>query len=253
MDHQSGGPLAGQRVEFVDRLHLVVPERQAPGAVLQMRRENLDAVAPDPERAAVEVVVVAPVLQLYEALEEMVAVKAFSRCRHGRHFGIRLDRAYAIDAGHAGHDDDIAPLQQGARCRVAHPVDLLVDRGFLLDIGVGARDIGFRLVVVVIGNEILDGVLREEALHLGVELGRQRLVGGHDEGRAAHLADDMGGGEGFAGPGDAEQDLFALAPAETGEELFNRLRLVAAGSKSEEMPNAARSGAGMPACAASGV
>ncbi len=71
---------------------------------------------------------------------------------------------------------------------MAHAVDLFVDGGILLDIGVGARDIGFRLVVVVIGDEILDRVLREEVLHLRVELGRQRLVRREDEGRALQVS-----------------------------------------------------------------
>jgi hypothetical protein len=51
---------------------------------------------------------------------------------------------------------------------VAHPVDLLVDLGFLLDEGVGARDVGLGLVVVVVGDEILHRVLGEEALELAV-------------------------------------------------------------------------------------
>ena len=79
---------------------------------------------------------------------------------------------------------DVAPLEERARRRVAHAVDLLVDRGFLLDIGVGPRHIGFGLVVIVVGDEILDRVLREEALHLAIELRRQRLVGREDERRA---------------------------------------------------------------------
>ena len=48
---------------------------------------------------------------------------------------------------------------------MAHAVDLLVDRGFFLDIGVGARNIGFGLVVVVIGDEILDRVVGKEDLN----------------------------------------------------------------------------------------
>jgi hypothetical protein len=59
---------------------------------------------------------------------------------------------------------------------VAHPVDLFVDLAFLLDVGVRARDIGLGLVVVVVADEILDRVVREEALELAVELRGQRLV-----------------------------------------------------------------------------
>jgi hypothetical protein len=67
---------------------------------------------------------------------------------------------------------------------MAHAVDLLVDRGFLLDVGVGARNVGFRLVVVVVGDEILDRVVGKERLELSVELGGERLVRREDEGGA---------------------------------------------------------------------
>jgi hypothetical protein len=62
------------------------------------------------------------------------------------------------------------------RRRVAQLVDLVIDRRVLLDVGVGRGDVGFGLVVVVVGDEVLDGVLGKELLELGVELGRQGLV-----------------------------------------------------------------------------
>jgi hypothetical protein len=58
----------------------------------------------------------------------------------------------------------------------AQPVDLLVDLGVLLDIGIRARDIRLGLIVVVIAHEIAHGVMREELFELGVELRRQGLV-----------------------------------------------------------------------------
>jgi hypothetical protein len=117
---------------------------------------------------------------------------------------------------------------------VAHAVDLLVDRRFLLDIGVGPRDIGLGLVVIVIGDEIFDGVVREERLELAVELGGQRLVGGEDQRRALRRLDHLGHGKGLAGAGDAEQHLGALArfasnAADALDELVDGLRLVAGG------------------------
>ena len=130
--------------------------------------------------------------------------------RH-RRARIGLHRADAVDARHRGHDDHVVALQDRPRRRMAHAVDLLVHRGILFDIGVGARDIGFRLVVVVIGNEILHRVLGEEVLHLGVELGGQRFVGRQDQRRALHDLDHLGHGEGLARAGDAEQHLVALA------------------------------------------
>src|SRR5216683_2074558 len=64
---------------------------------------------------------------------------------------------------------------------VPQPVHLVVDRGVLLDVGVGLRNVGFRLVVVVIRDEVLDGVAREHLTQFVGELGREGLVGQHDQ------------------------------------------------------------------------
>src|SRR3712207_8812383 len=47
-------------------------------------------------------------------------------------------------------DDDVVPLQKRTSRRVPHPVDRLVHRAFLLDVKVGPRHIGLRLVIIVI-------------------------------------------------------------------------------------------------------
>ncbi len=70
----------------------------------------------------------------------------------------------------------------------AQAVDVLVDRGVFLDVDVALRDVRFGLVVVVVADEVVDGVVREEALELLVELGRERLVVREDERRLAEAA-----------------------------------------------------------------
>ena len=39
------------------------------------------------------------------------------------------------------------------------PLHVVVDRAVLLDVGIGLRDIRLGLVVVVIGDEVFDGVV----------------------------------------------------------------------------------------------
>ena len=75
--------------------------------------------------------------------------------------GVRV--AETVDAGDAGDDDHVAPLKQRARRGHPQAVDLFVDRRFFFDVGVRGRNVGFRLVIVVIGNEILDRVFGKEA------------------------------------------------------------------------------------------
>src|SRR5258706_425011 len=54
-EFQLGGLRPGERIELADRLDLVAEQVDAPGAVLVMRRENIDGVAAHPEGAAGEV------------------------------------------------------------------------------------------------------------------------------------------------------------------------------------------------------
>ena len=80
--------------------------------------------------------------------------------------------------------------RRSSRERVAEwrslSISSLMEESFSM-IGVGRGDVGLGLVVVVVADEVLHRVLREELLELAVELGRQGLVGGDDQGRAVQL------------------------------------------------------------------
>ena len=219
--------VAGERIEFLDVLHGVAEQVHAPGAVLIVRREDVDDVAAHAKGAAGEVGLGALVLQRDEVGDQLALVDALALLQRERHRGIGLDRADTVDAGHRGDDDDVVALEQRARRRVAHAVDLLVDREVLFDVGVGARDIGFGLVVVVIADEILDRVVGEEALELAIELGGQRLVRRQDDGGALRRLDHLGHGVGLAGAGDAEQHLRAVVALDALDQFLDRGRLVA--------------------------
>ena len=107
------------------------------------------------------------------------------------------------------------------------PLDLFVNGRILLDVGVGARDVGFRLVVIEVADEIFDRVAWEELFELGVKLRRQRLVVRDDERRPVELADDVGDRECLARAGHAEQRLMPIPGLERFDQLGDRLPLVA--------------------------
>ena len=226
-EFQLVGLLAGERIELLDRFDFVAEQRHAPGAILIVRGENLDRIAADPERAAIEIAGGALVLQCDQVGQQCALIEPLALLERERHRRISLDRADAVDAGHRSDDDHIVALEQRARRRMAHAVDLLVDRGILLDIGVGARDIGFRLVVIVIADEIFDRVVGKEALELAVELRRQRLVRRQDQRRALRLLDHLRHGESLARAGDAEQHLAAVVTADAFDQIGDGPRLVA--------------------------
>ena len=140
---------------------------------------------------------------------------------------VLLRRAEAVDAGDRRHHDHVAPGQQGVGRGVAQPLDLLVDRGVLLDVGVGLGDVGLGLVVVVVGDEVLDRVVGEQLAQLVGELGGQRLVGLHHQQRSLHLLGHPRHGRGLAGAGGAEQHDVLHAALDPLGDLRDRRRLVA--------------------------
>lgn len=74
---------------------------------------------------------------------------------------------------------------------------MFVNRGIFFNESVGIRYIGFRLIVVVVGNEIFYRVFREEFFYFVIQLGRQRFVGRKYYGWALKVSNDIGNGEGF--------------------------------------------------------
>ena len=110
---------------------------------------------------------------------------------------------------------------------MAQPVDLVVDRAVLLDVRVGRGEVGLGLVVVVIGDEVLDPVLREELAELRGELGGEALVGRQHQRRPLHLRDHVGDGERLPRAGDAQQRLEPVPRSTPVDQRFDRLGLVA--------------------------
>ena len=115
------------------------------------------------------------------------------------------------------------------RGRVPQPLDVVVDRRVLLDVGVRLRDVRLGLVVVVVGDEVLDGVVREQLPQLVGQLGGQRLVRRHHQRRPLQLLDQPRGGRRLAGAGRAQQHDVLLARADAPLQVVDRRRLVAGG------------------------
>ena len=167
--------LAGHRIDRRDARHDIVVQLEADDHVV-VRRMHLDHVAAHAEAAA-------PDFESLRGYWIATSCSSSSRAREPR-AGARVDahaapvlgRAEAVDARHARHDDDVVALEQHRRGLQPQPVDVVVDARVLGDVRVGGRHVGFGLVVVVVGDEVADRVVREELPELAVELGRQRLV-----------------------------------------------------------------------------
>ena len=218
----------GHGVQRGQGLDLVPEELDADGELL-VHRDDLHRVATHAEGAPGEVDVVAGVLHRHEAPQKIVPVDLLAHFQ-GRHpVHVLLGGAQAVDAGDRGDHDDVPAGEQGVGGAVAQALNLVIDGGVLLDEGVRLRDVGLGLVVVVVGDEVLHRVVRQQLTELSGHLGGQGLVRLKDEGGALDLLDEPGGRRGLAGSRGAKQDDVLLPRPQTLSQLGDRRRLVPAG------------------------
>ncbi len=220
--------VAGERIEARDRVDLVAEKFQAHRFLVRGRGINLDHVAAHPEFSPAEAHVVALVKHVDEPPEDGFARDLLAAFHRQEHAQIILRRSHTVDARDARDHDHVPPGKKRARRGKPETLDLLVNRRILLDVGVGARDVGLRLVVIEVADEIFDRVAREELFELRVKLRGERLVVRNDERRPVEFADDIRDREGLAGTGHAEERLMAIAGFDGLEQLGDRLPLVAA-------------------------
>ena len=220
--------LARHHVEGHDALDGVA-EHLDPQRLLLVGRMDLDRVAPGPERPPDEVDVVAGVLQIDELAQDVALVVLLADGEPENAVPVLDRRAQAVDARDRGHHDDVPAHEQRRGGGVAQAVDLVVDRRVLLYVGVGRREVGLGLVVVVVRDEELDPVLGEQVPQLGAELGRQGLVRLDDESGALDLFDHPGDRGRLPGAGDALEGLVPVPSLRSLDERGDGSGLVAGG------------------------
>ena len=166
-----GDGVPSQRIDFTNPLDLVAPHLDS-HSLLFVRRENLHRITAHPERPALEAHVVTRVLDFHQRSENVVArdLLAFGQSYHLLAIAARI--AQTVNRRDGGYDNYVAALHQTRRRAEPQTIDVFIDRGVLLDVGIRRRDVGFRLVIVVVRDEVLDRIRGEETLELPIELCR---------------------------------------------------------------------------------
>ena len=111
---------------------------------------------------------------------------------------------------------------------MAKSFHIVIDVGILFDIRIGLRNIGFRLVVVIIRNEIAHRIVWHELTELGAQLRCQRFIRFDNQRRALQTFNKPCCGGGFASSSGTHEHHIAFTVFNAFRKLFNRLRLVAA-------------------------
>ena len=112
---------------------------------------------------------------------------------------------HAVDARNGGyHHYVFSARKQGRGGGKAQLVYLVVDGKVFFYISVRRGQIGFGLVIVVVGHIVFHSIVREESFELAVQLGGQRLVVAQYQRWFVDVGNDVGYGECLSGPGDTK-------------------------------------------------
>jgi hypothetical protein len=218
--------LSGERVHLGYPLDGLAEHVHSHGRLVPVRRVDVDDVAADAELPPVGGDVVALVTDVHQPPEYVLPLVFLPDLDHHHPVEILIGRPKPVYAGHRRDDYHVGARQERARGPVPEPVDLVVDRGVLLYVGVRARYVRLGLVVVVVGHEILDRVAGKELAELRVQLRGQRLVRREDERRPLDGLDDARHRERLARARHAEQDLVVIFFFKPLDKCRNRRRLV---------------------------
>lgn len=145
------------------------------------------------------------------------------------HFLVFFRGTKTVNTGDRGNDDHILSGEECLGRGVAQAVDLFVDHCLFLDIRVGHRHISLGLVEVVIRDEIVHGIVREELAVLLRKLRSESFVVCNNKRRLPNVSNHIRCSEGFARARHTEERLVAQTFLHTFSELFDSLRLISSG------------------------
>ena len=220
---------ARHHVDLAEPVDLVPEELHPDGGVLPVGGPHLHRVPPHPEHIALEGNVIALIADGYQLFQQILDFYDRPHPQGHHHLTVVLRLAQAVDAGHGGHHDHVPPLQQRGGGGQPQPVDLLVYRRILFDKSIGVGNVRLRLVIVVVGDEILHRIVGKKLPELGAQLSGQRLVVGQNQRGPLDSLNHLGHGVRLARAGNTQQGLLVQAVLNARRQSGDGLRLVAAG------------------------
>ena len=182
-----------------DAVHLV-PEEFDAGGVIGPSQENVHGISPHAERAALEIRFRPVIQRIHDFIQETGHAHLFALADGYRLVMEVVRIANSVEAGNGADHDDVPAAAHQGRCGAhAKFVYLVVDGKVFFNIGIRRWDVGFRLIIVIIGYKVFYGIIREKSLEFPVQLRSQGFVVAQDEGRTLQTLNHIGHGEGLSG------------------------------------------------------
>ena len=184
--------LAGQGIKKVQAFYLVIEHLDPERIICIFRREDINRISPNPEGTPAEIDVVPAVLHLHQSSNHITVRYPVPLAQRQNHLVILVRITDTVNRRDRCNNHDITTFHQRLGTRQAHLFDVLVDRRIFLDKQIPLGNVSFRLVIIVITDEILDGIIREKLPELTVQLRRQRFIGRKNDSRPTEARNHIG-------------------------------------------------------------
>ena len=220
--------LTGDDIGLHDAFDLIAEHFHANDLLRGGGGVNFEYIAANAEFRTVQIHIVAGILNGDQLFHDFFSRDLLPFPKAHGHGAVIFGIPQTVNGGNAGHDDHITAFKKRRRCRVAKPLDLVVNGRVFFDIGIASGYIGLGLIIIVKADEIFHGVIGEEFFEFTAELRRQCFIMDHHQRGAVHLRDDIGHGEGLTAAGHAEEDLIAFPLIKAAQKGIDSFRLTAA-------------------------
>ena len=183
--------VTGEWVDVVQGINFVAEEFHTHGKLF-VGGNDVHRVAFNAEGTSAKRDVVTRVLNVYQQSEEAIALDLIPHLQEHGPVQVGLRGAQAVNARHRAYHHDVATRKQAGRSGVAQALDIFIDGGVFFNVGIGLRDVGFRLVVVVVADKIFNGIIGQQLPEFVGQLRSEGFIRGHDEGRPLHFFNKPG-------------------------------------------------------------
>ena len=218
--------LSGDHIDFGNTVDLIAEKLNADCCFTSIGWKNLHYIPAHTEFVSDEIDIIALILQFDQFFGQFIALLLHSGTQRDYHVAVIDWVTQRIDAGNTGNDDDIPAFGQCRSSRMSELLDLIIDCTVLFDIGIGIRDIGLRLIIVVVRDEVFHRIIWKKRLKLRAKLCCQRLVVCQNQSWTIYCFDNIGHGKSFTRTGNTQQCLFLVSMKNTLCQLLDCLRLV---------------------------
>ena len=191
----------GDGIDFRNPVNFVTKEFNSNGSAGPIGRIHFQCIPTQPELISGKVDIIAFITNFCQLSQDFIQRAHLSHPK-GDHHALIVNRVtQAIQTADRRNHDHISAFEKRRCGTMTQPVNFFVDGGILFDVGICMSNVGFRLVVIVIGNEILNRIIGEEFPELRTKLGSKGLIMGKNQCGAVQLFNNRCHSEGLTGTG----------------------------------------------------